>query len=855
MSVVVDILSVVFEAGSCLCLGSVFGFATAVEYQRSGLVSSRSSFLSRHWVFFRRSLWISWSLGGCLLAWILLEGPTLVFLGLAFFGFAAGNIAGLKNANWSAWPRRWTTVGLYLCGFDYFVTTIGGRLSAPSLYPPLTGLVYTLLAAVVFFFLSGIMKLLKTDSRKWPFHIALVASLLLTSGGPLLWFVLAAAVGFGYSCSSRYLDRLDKHSAGRAIWQGFLALVLAHTLFDAYFYGIASYGIFWNPGVAVAPYALGGMLLGISMHRVSAFAVPTTVQLTPAVGRSHTFSFEEVEEHLSKEHSRADQTRASATPEGGDRSSILVAAKDLPTHEPDPAFHNQLGLTYFALGKYDKAIAEYRRAVELDPCFKDAHYNLAVVYGKGQYQNSGEAIQELHIAISLDPHYRVAPLLLADLYWTEKDYEQAEKWYTKALEIEHADPWELFSLYDLKEVPYRARVHHQLGVVTQCLHRADDALFHFSEALRIHPAYLLPRYGIGTVYMNQRDYNAAIDQFAKVLEIDSGFRGTQFLLGQALFAKKDYAEAIQHFDAELYNNPANTQALFMIGKCHGMRGSWKNAAEAYEKVIQADPNNVEAHAFLGGCYMKTGDFEKGMRYLKKAVAIDPGNTLARTNLIAAYQMLGDNERAAQEMTHLTHIDNLDELLRVAKAAEERRENEERPYGKWEEEKRREFITEHNNAQDIHSPIEVLLNQSRLFYTAGKWEESIKPCEAALRIDPTCVQAYDFIGNALGKLERWGEAEESYNYALDIDPSLTLSRFNRAGIYVQWKQTERALAEYERIIEQDPDFLPAHGNIANLSIQKGDIQRAHRAWKDMLRIDPDNAIARYNLMLYDSYRKE
>jgi tetratricopeptide (TPR) repeat protein len=184
----------------------------------------------------------------------------------------------------------------------------------------------------------------------------------------------------------------------------------------------------------------------------------------------------------------------------------------------DPTFHNQLGLTYFAIGEYDKAIAEYKQAICIDPNYIDAHYNLAVVYGKGgESRNSAEGIRELHIVISIDPVYRVAPLLLADLYWEAKNCEEAEKWYAKALEIENADPWELFTLYDHREVQYRARIHHQLGVMTERLHRDDDAIFHFSEAIRIDSSYLLPRYGLGKAYLRQKRFEAAISQFATIL--------------------------------------------------------------------------------------------------------------------------------------------------------------------------------------------------------------------------------------------------------------------------------------------------------------------------------------------------
>ncbi|MFH1373432.1 MAG: tetratricopeptide repeat protein [bacterium] len=559
------------------------------------------------------------------------------------------------------------------------------------------------------------------------------------------------------------------------------------------------------------------------------------------------------------------QCKDAPTAAGGDSASFLSdeskgsdsaeAPDDQKAGRNDSGFHIQLGLTYYALGNYDRAISEYMRALQLDPCCIEAHYNLAIVYAKGREQLPDEAIRELQTVVSIDPRYHIAPLLLADLYWDQRNCEEAEKWYARALEIDHADPWELYSLYDLKEVPYLARVHHQLGVMTQNLHRAEDALFHFNEAIRIDPSYLLPRYAAGALHMSHGNHSSAIEYYRQILEIDGGFRDTRFQLGQALFAEERFSEAIPEFEAELYNNTQNKEALFMIGKCHGIRNDWKQAAEVYEKVITADPSNVEAHAFLGACYIKMKDNDRGLRYLRRAAEIDPENSLARVNLVAAYQLLGHDEEAMREIAKLTHIDNPDEVIRQAKAVGESKKQAGGPYKAWEEKKRTEYQRDLSTRSDSATTVDVLLSQSRLFYTAGKWEESIKPCEAAILIDPECAQARAYKGNALGRLERWEEAEQCYSQALRIDPSMTMTRFNRAGIYLRWKQTGLALEEYERVIEHDPDFLPAHGNVAAISVQERNIRRACEAWKEMLRIDPNNEVARYNLALYESHSGE
>jgi hypothetical protein len=324
MSVVVGILSTVSEAGACLCLGVVLGFDSAVVYQNVWPFL-QGSYLSKTWAFFRSNLGPIGSLACCLGTWIFMDGPTLILLSAALLGCSAGTLVGIKNAEWYTWPRRSIRVGLCLCAFDFLILAIGNQLAIPFLPLLLAGLLFTLLSVIVFVILVGVTKLLRPVLNKydlikwckkvfdqmviaffrvgstkptaktkptmtrdnaplldyrWPFHIAVISSLgLVAAGGPFLMMVLPFSVVLGYSCSARYLGDPGTYSAKKTLWSGFLALAFANTLFYASFYGIASYSMAWSSSTlstAAAPYALGGILLGISMHRVHAFEATDT---------------------------------------------------------------------------------------------------------------------------------------------------------------------------------------------------------------------------------------------------------------------------------------------------------------------------------------------------------------------------------------------------------------------------------------------------------------------------------------------------------------------------------------------------------------------------------------------------
>ncbi|MBA7497165.1 Photosystem I assembly protein Ycf3 [subsurface metagenome] len=93
--------------------------------------------------------------------------------------------------------------------------------------------------------------------------------------------------------------------------------------------------------------------------------------------------------------------------------------------KPETALHIFKGVDYGLKGMYDEAIAEYKRAIEINPNYAEAHGNLGVAYAaKGMYD---EAIAEYKRAIGINPNYAEAHNNLAVAYYYKEDYSLAIK--------------------------------------------------------------------------------------------------------------------------------------------------------------------------------------------------------------------------------------------------------------------------------------------------------------------------------------------------------------------------------------------------------------------------------------------
>jgi tetratricopeptide (TPR) repeat protein len=65
---------------------------------------------------------------------------------------------------------------------------------------------------------------------------------------------------------------------------------------------------------------------------------------------------------------------------GADALRHIKTAMLLQPH-PSSYYFETLGLSHFALGNYDRAIAAFLRGIAINPSYMPCHYELAVAYG------------------------------------------------------------------------------------------------------------------------------------------------------------------------------------------------------------------------------------------------------------------------------------------------------------------------------------------------------------------------------------------------------------------------------------------------------------------------------------------
>jgi len=124
-------------------------------------------------------------------------------------------------------------------------------------------------------------------------------------------------------------------------------------------------------------------------------------------------------------------------------------------------------------GEFDKAIADYTHALKIDATLALVHVNRGLAHAKKK--DSDKAIADYTAAVALDPKLPLAYLNRGSAYARRGDYQQALVDFTASLQIDHRQALAYFN---------RGLAHSKLGNV-------DKAIHDFQMTLKLEPTNTL----------------------------------------------------------------------------------------------------------------------------------------------------------------------------------------------------------------------------------------------------------------------------------------------------------------------------------------------------------------------------
>jgi tetratricopeptide (TPR) repeat protein len=184
--------------------------------------------------------------------------------------------------------------------------------------------------------------------------------------------------------------------------------------------------------------------------------------------------------------------------------------------------YNSRGLCYAIKGSLDQAMADYSRAIEIDPLFVEAYNNRGLVYqNKGSFN---KAIDEYKKALTINPTFFKAYNNRGVAYQERGSLEQALADYNKAIAIN----------------PNYADAYYNRGLVYQSKDDFNQALADYNKAIAINPDYANVYNNRGNIYYSKGNLKQALDDYTKAIELNPNFALAYNNRGVIYFLKQEY---------------------------------------------------------------------------------------------------------------------------------------------------------------------------------------------------------------------------------------------------------------------------------------------------------------------------
>lgn len=275
--------------------------------------------------------------------------------------------------------------------------------------------------------------------------------------------------------------------------------------------------------------------------------------------------------------------------------SSLTIWGDVVAKAPENARgHNKYGFYLFSdKGDLDGAYAEYNKAIQLEPRYAEAYYNMGV-------------LQE-----------------------TRGRYAEASDCYTRAIALQVRYP----------------EAYNNLGNVLGKLGEHDKAMRHFKEALRQNAGYAEVYNNIGTDLSAQKRYAEAADWYEKAVSLKPGYALAWYNWGNVLCCLDRYADAVAHYKKAIVAKGDFYEAYNNLGNALQMMNRYADAIVYFEKAVSINKNFAEAQCNWGNALAQLNRPEEALSHYRECLKIEPNYVQAANNLGGVLLELGRMEEA------------------------------------------------------------------------------------------------------------------------------------------------------------------------------------------------------------------
>jgi len=513
--------------------------------------------------------------------------------------------------------------------------------------------------------------------------------------------------------------------------------------------------------------------------------------------------------------------------------------------EADPSSEfltSGLAELYVKTGRIRDAVLEAQDIIKRDPKNLEAHKLLGRIYlrslgdmpgGNGSDNVLKLAIEQYEQIVKIEPDSVDDHLLLGRLYRLNSDLQKAENELKIAVKLDPSSEEAVTTLAML--YTDEGDTAHALQVLSSVPDSARSA--------KLYAA-------LGAAYEQRKDYKSAIDAFKHAIVLDRDNLDAIRGLAENLMNDGQTDAALEQYKVIADANPEDAQTYVRIAEIYRRQGKYDQALDSLKKADTLVPDTMDVPYSMAAVYQAQGRYDDAIKLLqdllKRTEKSETGSSSAdRNNRSIFIERLGMVYR--EQENYNAAVETFRKMLTLGE--ENARQGYQEIIDTYRDAKQwplataaaKEAVQKLPNDRDLRMVLDAQLADS------GESDQAIADVRSMLKGGPEDREIYLRLGIMYTRVKLWKEAEQALGKAEEMstkNDDKAQVWFLLGDTYQRQKMFDQADAEFRKVLTAVPPTDPQSAATLNyLGYMNADrgvkLDESLNFIKQALILDPNN----------------
>src|SRR5216684_4215152 len=493
---------------------------------------------------------------------------------------------------------------------------------------------------------------------------------------------------------------------------------------------------------------------------------------------------------------------------------------------------------YAKTGRIRDAVLEAQDILKRDPNNIEARKLLGRIYlrslGDMQASNGSQnvlklAIEQYEQIVKIEPDSVDDRLLLGRLYRLNNDLQKAENEFKTAVKLQPDSEEAVTTL---------AYLYNEEGDTA----RATQVLSAIPEAGRSAKLYS----ALGYTYEQQKQYKNAIAAYRRAIELDRDNLDAIRGLAQNLMNDGQTEAALEQYKVIADANPEDAQTYVRMADIYRKQGKFDLALENLKKAESMVQDSIEVPYSMAAVYQAQGRFEEAeqvlQNLLKKSEKPDgkysngekSNRAVFLERLGSIYREQGNTQQAVETFRKMLALGDENAVRGYQQIIDSYREAKQWPQATA---VAKEAVQKLPNNRDLRMVLDGQLAD------AGEPDKALKDVRSMLKGGAEDRDVYITLAQRNTRLKRWNDAEEALDKAEQLSTKPDEKEyvyFLRGSTYERQKKYDQAEEMFRKILALNPQNTMTLNYLGYMLADRGTkLEEALSYIKKALEQDPTN----------------